>query len=61
MKGKNATYFLSKNRKSMSAYSNVWQKSERKRLLFNYGVVDFSKDLKNIRKKSGKHTPVMIL
>ena len=43
MKGKNATYFLSKNRKSMSAYSNVWQSSERKRLLFNYGFVDFSR------------------
>lgn len=42
MKGKNATYFLSKNRKVMSAYSNVWRKEERKKLILNNGIVDIA-------------------
>ncbi|MEO9146703.1 MAG: asparagine synthase (glutamine-hydrolyzing) [Ginsengibacter sp.] len=42
-KGKNATYFLSKNRRLMSAYDNLWLKSERKKLLLNYGIIDSAK------------------
>jgi len=42
IKGKNGTYFLSKDRKLMSAYSTIWRKSERKRLLLNYGIIDFA-------------------
>ncbi|HET7118085.1 MAG TPA: asparagine synthase (glutamine-hydrolyzing) [Hanamia sp.] len=42
VRGKNATYFLSKNRNLVSAYSNVWTREERKRLLLNHGIISTS-------------------
>jgi len=39
VRGKSATYFLSKNRNLVSAYSNVWPKEERKKLLLNHGTM----------------------
>lgn len=43
MRGKSATYFLSKKRKSISAFSNVWSKAERKKLILNSGIIDTAK------------------
>jgi asparagine synthase (glutamine-hydrolysing) len=42
VRGKSATYFLSQNRKLVSAYSNVWPRAERKKLLLNHGIVNTS-------------------
>jgi asparagine synthase (glutamine-hydrolysing) len=40
VRGKNGTHFLSQNRKLISAYNNEWKRSERKKLLLNYGLAN---------------------
>lgn len=56
-KGKTTTYYYSKDKNLIPAHLSVWSRSERKRLLMNYGFVDHTNVSENFKERILKRRP----
>jgi asparagine synthase (glutamine-hydrolysing) len=56
-KGKTTTYYYSKDKKLIPAHLSVWSRTERKRLLVNYGFIDHTNVSENFKERILKKRP----